>query len=175
MRLHRATTLVLVSLLSFTPFAAAQQDLDRCPDRETGQIRTYRNEKFGFILNYPSSFILDPQSVPPNGDSARFSTASGAATAVVSVGRNLRNLRLRQLMEEDRRDILQNGGGELTYERIRNNWYVISGYMVGRIFYQRTMLLRDETIATLWIEFPREKKPCFEGAVTTMSLSFRER
>jgi hypothetical protein len=47
--------------------------------------------------------------------------------------------------------------------------------MVGRIFYRRTLLTRDGDVATLWVEFPRDMRPCFEEAVSLMSLSFRER
>lgn len=45
--------------------------------------------------------------------------------------------------------------------------------MVGRIFYRRTLLTQHGTIATLWMEFPREMRACLDAAVTTMSLSFR--
>jgi hypothetical protein len=47
--------------------------------------------------------------------------------------------------------------------------------MAGRIFYRRTVLTTgSKIIGSLWIEFPRDMRPCFEGAVTMMSLSFRQ-
>jgi hypothetical protein len=71
--------------------------------------------------------------------------------------------------------VIENSGGAITYTRIKDNWFVVSGFMAGRIFYRRTLLTSGSgVIGTLWIEFPRDMRPCFEGAVTMMSLSFRE-
>jgi hypothetical protein len=47
--------------------------------------------------------------------------------------------------------------------------------MAGRIFYRRTLLTSRGIEATLWLEFPRDMRPCLDEAVTVMSLSFRER
>jgi hypothetical protein len=166
--------MTLTLVIASAWLAAAQERPQSCPDPGSGQRRTYRNERFGFAMNYPSMFRLDPESVPEASDSARFWTANRAATAVVNGSRNPRNQSLAQLMEEAERDVLLNSRGEITYRRRRDNWFVISGHMVGRIFYQRTLLTRDGRIATLWIEFPRDMKSCFEDAVTMMSLSLRE-
>jgi hypothetical protein len=47
--------------------------------------------------------------------------------------------------------------------------------MAGRIFYRRSLLTTgSRIIGSLWIEFPRNIRPCFEDAVTMMSLSFRQ-
>src|SRR3712207_7218775 len=48
----------------------------------------YRNARFGFTMTYPSSFVLDPESIPEGGDSARFWTVDRRATAVVTGIRN---------------------------------------------------------------------------------------
>ncbi|WP_372616978.1 hypothetical protein [Falsiroseomonas sp.] len=144
-----------------------------CAAPEDWERRSYRNARFGF--DYPSVFRLDPQSVPAEGDSARFWTEDRRATAVVNAAPNLEGRTLRALLREAEGDVVENAGGEITYRRIRDNWFVISGYMVGRIFYRRTLLARDGTVATLWMEFPREMRDCLDPAVTMMSLSFRER
>ncbi|MFC7538205.1 hypothetical protein ACFQU2_16425 [Siccirubricoccus deserti] len=126
-------------------------------------------------MMYPSTFALDPESVPENGDSARFWTADRRATAVVTALRNNMGQPLADLLREAKRDVIEASRGTITYERTKDNWFVLSGYVAGRIFYRRTFLSRaGQVIATLWIEFPRDMRPCFEEAVTTMSLSFRE-
>jgi hypothetical protein len=165
----RALRPVLLALL--LPAAAAAQD---CPAANAPQQR-YVNERHGFAFNHPRSFVLDPDSIPDSRDSARFWTADRRATAVVIGSRNSRQRSLADLMAEAEGDVVQNSRGEITYRRRRDNWFVISGHMVGRIFYQRTLLTADGDIATLWIEFPREMRACLDAAVTTMSLSFRER
>jgi hypothetical protein len=163
--------LVLAPVLSpFAQRAAAQST--SCPD--LGRPRTYRNARFRFQLDYPERLALDPESVPEANDSARFWTPDRRVTAVVNGSGNLTGLSLEQMMREAEGDILQNGRGDITYRRRRDNWFVLSGHMAGRIYYRRTMLLRSGAAATLWMEFPPELRPCLDGAVTLMSLSFRE-
>ncbi|WP_237217317.1 hypothetical protein [Falsiroseomonas oryziterrae] len=144
-----------------------------CP--ELGALRTYRNEAFAIVMDYPAMFALDPGSVPASRDNARFWTADRRATAVVNVSRNRERMGLQELLRGAVGDVVQNSGGEVTYRAARGNWFVISGHMVGRIFYRRTMLLRSGAVATLWMEFPRDMRPCIDAAVTVMSRSFRER
>ncbi|HEV7265535.1 MAG TPA: hypothetical protein VGN83_11525 [Falsiroseomonas sp.] len=169
-----ALTLALALILEGRIPAQAQAQQRDCP-AAAGPARAYHNERFGFGFRYPPVFFLDPQSVPPEGDSARFWTEDRRATAVVNAAPNREGRTLRALLREAEGDVVENSGGEITYRRTRDNWFVISGYMVGRIFYRRTLLARSGTMATLWMEFPREMRDCLDGAVTMMSLSFRER
>ena len=168
MRLVRAGMLAVFVLPGVSSALAAG-----CAAPEDWERRSYRNERFGFGFDYPSIFRLDPQSVPAKGDSARFWTEDHRATAVVNAAPNREGQTLRALLREAEGDVVENARGEITYRRIRDNWFVISGYMVGRIFYRRTLLAEDGTVATLWMEFPRDMRPCLDPAVTMMSLSFR--
>jgi hypothetical protein len=170
MHRRRLGALALVLLAAATPREAMPE---ACPAAGDGRLRTYRNERFGILMRYPSVFALDPDSVPENGDSARFWTADRRATAVVNASRSKEGRELGQLLAEAEEDILRNSRGEVTYRRRRDNWFVLSGYILDRIFYRRTFLAADGTLATLWLEFPRALRPCLEDAVTTMSLSFR--
>ncbi len=156
-----------------TPPAAAQGTA--CPAAARAEPWGFRNDTFGFAFSYPPIFRLDPESVTERGDSARFWTPDRRATAVVNAAPNTRGVPLRRLMAEAEGDITHNSGGEITYRRIRDNWFVLSGHMAGRIFYRRTLLTARGIEATLWLEFPRDMRPCLDDAVTTMSLSFRER
>ncbi|MBK1659317.1 hypothetical protein CKO45_13830 [Paracraurococcus ruber] len=124
-------------------------------------------------MTYPSVFALDPGSIPAAGDSARFWTADRQATAVVDAARPAQRRGLDTLLAEAEEDILRNSRGEITYRRRRGTWFVLSGFILGRIFYRRSVVTPDGTVATLWLEFPRALKPCLEAAVTMMSLSFR--
>jgi hypothetical protein len=125
-------------------------------------------------MTYPASFVLDPDSVPENGDSARFWAAGQQATAVVTGLRNGDRQSLAAVLAEAERDIGENGRGSITYRRVTPDWFVITGYLADRIYYRRSFLARGgAVIATLWIEFPRALKPCLARAVATMSLSFR--
>ena len=154
-----------------TPHPVAAVD---CGAVRGGQPMQYRNARFGFTMTYPSTFVLDPDSIPEGGDSARFWTADRRATAVVTGIRNGLGQSLADLLEEATKDITENSHGTITYTRTRDNWFVISGFIGERIFYRRSFLSdRSRVIGNLWIEFPRNMRPCFEDAVSMMSLSFR--
>jgi len=145
-----------------------------CAAADDDRVLTYRNSRWGFAMDYPASFAFDPDSVPENRDSARFWTADRRSTAVVTGLRNGAGQSLVDLFREAERDILENSGGSITYRRVTPQWFVLSGYVAYRIYYRRTFLARGgQVIATLWIDFPRGLRTCFEAAVTRMSLSFR--
>src|SRR6476620_4461148 len=145
-----------------------------CEGLRESRLLAYRNPRWGFGMDYPASFALDPESVPENGDSARFWTVGQQATAVVTGLRNGAGQSLAEVLDEAERDIRDNGRGSITYRRATPDWFVLSGYLADRIYYRRSFLARGgEVIATLWIEFPRALKPCLEPAVTAMSRSFR--
>lgn len=166
--------------------AAAQTTEGELPDTQAlaaaaecgigrgAQPMQYRNARFGFTMTYPSNFVLDPDSIPEGGDSARFWTLDRRATAVVTGIRNGLGQSLNDLLDEATKDVTENSHGTITYTRARDNWFVISGFIGERIFYRRSFLSdRSRVIGNLWIEFPRTMRPCFEDAVSTMSLSFR--
>ena len=147
-----------------------------CPIPRAPRTLAYDNPRWGLVMVYPAGFLLDPASVPENGDSARFWTPDRQATAAVTALRNGARQSLAELMREAEQDTLENSRGSITYRRAAPGWFVLSGFVGERIYYRRTFLARGGgVIATLWIEFPRRMRPCFEEAVTTMSLSFRER
>jgi hypothetical protein len=163
-----------LSLAEITSSSTADGAEPDCEGVRDGRPLTYRNARFGFAMTYPSSFLLDPDSVPESGDSARFWTRDRRATAVVTGLSNGLGQSLADLLREARQDVIGNSHGVITYDRRRDNWFVISGVIGNRIFYRRTFLShRSRIIANLWIEFPRSMRRCFEEAVTMMSLSFR--
>ncbi|MFC7474737.1 hypothetical protein ACFQS7_10255 [Dankookia sp. GCM10030260] len=166
----RATAGLVLLLLLSTP-SSAQPGCEAL--RET-KVLAYRNPGWGFGMDYPASFVLDPDSVPENGDSARFWAVGGRATAVLTGLRNGQRQSLAAVLAEAERDIRDNGRGSVTYRRVTPDWFVLTGYLADRIYYRRSFLAHGgAVIATLWIEFPPALKPCLELAVAKMSLSFR--
>jgi hypothetical protein len=161
---------LLLPLLFAGPAPAAPPG---CPDIGEAQRRSWVNRRFGGAMDHPAGFVPDPGSVPEDGSAIRFWAADRRATAVVNLAPNREGRGLDALLAEAEGDVLQNGGGRITYRRRRDDWFVISGFMAGRIFYRRTLRLRRGVVATLWMEFPPELRPCLDAAVTMMSLSFR--
>lgn len=152
------------------PAAAAPS----CAGLRGGRAMLYENPHWGFTLTYPSVFALDLRSIPDNADTAQFRTADPQALAIVTALRNGARQSVAELRAEAERDIRENSHGSITYQRSTPDWFVISGLVGNRIYYRRSLLAqRGTVVATLWIEFPRELRPCLEAAVAMMSLSFR--
>lgn len=122
MRLFQAGALSLALASCPSPAIAAD-----CADLDAWERHSYRNERFGFGFDYPSIFRLDPGSVPADRSSARFWTPDRRATAVVNAAPNRDGRSLRDLLREAEGDVLHNSRGEITYRRIRDDWFVISG------------------------------------------------
>ncbi len=167
--LRDALSALLLVLLLRMPAASAQAA--DCPGPIVTPVLDWRSPALGLAMRHPSGFAL----VEAGPDTVRFASRDGQAVATVTAIPNGLGQRLPAVMAEARQDIVGNSGGEITYSRTKANWFVFSGYMAGRIFYRRSLVPADgRFIGTLWVEFPRAMKPCFEAAVTTMSLSFRE-
>ena len=114
---------------------------------------TYRSPTYGYSLAYPASMEIVPDSI----------------TALL----NNRGETLSQLQREAQQDIIQNSRGSVTYQKHGTTWFVLSGYILDRIYYQRTVLIQGSmAIASLWIEFPQEVRPCMDAIVTMMANSF---
>ncbi|WP_143020986.1 hypothetical protein [Belnapia rosea] len=162
--------LALALALALPAIAARAQDA-ACTVPAAAQVLEWRSAVLGLRMRYPASFPLEATGP----DTARFVSLDGQASATVTAIANGLGQSLAEVMREARQDIIENSGGEITYTRTTPSWFVLSGYMAGRIFYRRSLVSADGgMIGTLWVEFPRALKPCFEAAVTTMSLSFRE-
>ncbi|MBL6076886.1 hypothetical protein JMJ56_02640 [Belnapia sp. T18] len=158
---------LVLALLLAAPMALAQEV--HCTVPVMAPVMDWRG--LGLGMRYPSSFA----PVETTSDTVRFASRDGQGSAAVTAIPNGLRQGLAAVMAEARQDITGNSGGEITYSRTKGSWFVLSGFMAGRIFYRRSLVSTDGGfIGTLWVEFPRAMKPCFEAAVTTMSLSFRE-
>ena len=134
---------------------------------------TYRSPTYGYSLVYPASMEIVPDSISERGDTVRFEAPRWQVTASITALLNNRGETLSQLKREAQQDIIQNSRGSVTYQRNGTTWFVLSGYILDRIYYQRTVLIQGSmAIASLWIEFPQEVRPCMDAIVTMMANSF---
>jgi hypothetical protein len=138
---------------------------------DPGTQRTYRDPSYGVSFSYPSSLTLVPGS--DGVGTARFVTADGLVSATITFLPNNRRERIAELYQEARRDIVENGRGSITHHSANDNWFVVIGSVANRAFYQRTLVIRQNSIiANLWVEFPPELRSCTNSPVTRMARSF---
>jgi hypothetical protein len=111
--------------------------------------------------------------VSERGDTVRFEAPRWQVTASITALANNRGETLSQLQREAQQDIIQNSHGSITYQRNGTTWFVLSGHILDRIYYQRSVPTQGNmAITNLWIEFPCELRPCMDAIVTMMANPF---
>jgi hypothetical protein len=150
--------LALTSAFSFLPLASAQ-GLD---------WGVYNDEVHGCRLEYPLGlFSRDPEEP---GEPQRFSgddestyfRVMGAENAARWTTSDIKNKYLRADMP-----------GDVTYQRTKREFLVLSGYRDEGIFYTKVVVSDDQhTACILDITYPRSRKKEFDPIVTHMSYSF---
>lgn len=157
--LRAATTLVLAvacALVTVAPLAVA------------GELAVYHNARFGYSIGYPLEFF--PQGESENADGQRFLSPDGAAVLMVWAGFNV----LETPLHKEYKSALTDRHREVTYEVMQDNWFVVSGYEGGRIFYRKTVLGRGgDAYFSFELLYPRERRLEFDPLVKPVADSFR--
>jgi hypothetical protein len=153
--------------------APSRRDETEATPVEVTATGTYSDRRYGFSVTYPSEFALDRATLPRDGGSAEFWTADGRAGFTVYAAETTAPQTVSGLLAQARAAIAGQGGGVVTYVRIGDDWFVISGITDRRIVYQRTVLARGGRLAaTLYVNYPESAKPRWDAAVSLMSHSF---
>jgi hypothetical protein len=131
--------------------------------------KTYKNERFGATIMYPSN--LFQQTEPPaNNDGRRFVANDGAE--FISSG--IRNVLEESLAEIEASAADSYTGAKLTYRDRGKDWFVVSGTQEDKIFYRRSILShRKEILNTFVISYPAGLKSTYDPIVARMSRSFK--
>lgn len=133
-----------------------------------GGWRSYVNDRFGTRIDYPAD-IFRALPAPENRDGRTFATRDERARFYVFGQFNYDNLDAGAMMARDRS---LGDYGEVTYQRAGRDWYVLSGYNGGEIFYRKATLDPDTGIVhvfeTIYSETDRD---IFDPIVDRMANS----
>ena len=146
----------------------AQSSAQPSPTTEIWSV--YRNDRYGFRLEYPSSLFL-PESPPTNNNGRSFRTSDGRARLIAYASMNHEG----KSLDEIRSEYLESAGNlVVTYNRIVGRGIVISGESGNDIVYTRIILSAGaDVINVVEITYPTEWKELFDPIVTRISRSFR--
>ncbi len=125
--------------------------------------RTYTNARYNYSISYPSNLLI-PQGEADNGDGQAFRSKDGAAEMRVYGSQNLGG-GLEEAYAEAQ------AGKTVSYKIIKGNWFVVSGYNGGKIFYQKTML-KGDVLKTFSIEYDESQKSIYDKVTTRIARSF---
>lgn len=153
--------LTLSSLLMVSPVTFAEQT-----------YQTYSNSRFEYSISYPKK-LLFPQGEAENGDGQKFLSKEADASLLVYGSHNINAQTIKErYREESRGGTIENPTKVVSYRVLKDNWFVISGYISGNIFYQKTILNNDQ-FKTFYFEYPETKKKIYDPVVNRLSSSFK--
>ena len=128
----------------------------------------YQNERFNFCINYPKDFLF-PQPPPENGDGLQFQTKFGDGEMVASAGyahdQTISDFYLVAVEDAKKHNHI------ITYQLLRDNWYVLSGTTGGKIFYHKAVL-KDEVLHSLRFEYVDSQSEKFDVVIKDISIQF---
>jgi hypothetical protein len=150
-------------VLAATPIAQASE----IPRVENVKYERYHNSRFNYSLLYPTN-ILVKQQAPENDDGRTFNSPDRKIIMKVFGSHNAFNKTIQNLYREE----LNQPNQTVTYKRLADNWFVISGYENNRVFYNKTML-HEGNVLTLSIHYDKSLQPKFDPVVAAISRSFK--
>jgi hypothetical protein len=141
--------------------------------QDKGGLATYRNEKHGFALTYPTAqFIAFPSATP---DGLQFVSKDGKARLLVGTLSNFDGKKL-----GDYRNFLlaqSYPGANVTYAPVRDTWFVVSGVAKdgATAFYHRVNLVCGGKNINSWtVIFPdADKKAVYAPIIDQIHRDYR--
>jgi hypothetical protein len=168
-KLQSALALLVIAATCLTPDSAGAQPA----------YDTYQNGRFGFTIQYPTSFCWSESA---NGDGIRSAPGRGADFRASAMFNALDQSSL-ELFNAAVDEITEHRGGVVTYAVRLLNGFVVSGTIGDIVRYQRVIFTGahghdssnaiPELTSTFWAEYPTIRKGELDLVVSTMSRSFQ--
>jgi serine/threonine-protein kinase len=130
---------------------------------------TYRNDRFGTTIEYPTRFR--PGRPPENNDGLSFVAADGAKLSVWGSFNAMEHdvAGLEQFLRESR-----DAGEHITYRAAGKNWLILSGTRGERVFHRRHVFShRNEIVNAFEISYPSGRATSYDPIVARISKSLR--
>jgi hypothetical protein len=137
------------------------------------EYTTYVDPRFGAAITYPSSvFVIDKGN---HDQFTKFISMDGLANFYLINMHSDPGWIIEDLAAEAEAAFAQENA-LITYRRMKNDWFVLSGFISDNIFYRKTIVSNDGKVtSTFQINFPKEQKPFYYDIVERMSWSFKPR
>ena len=138
---------------------------------EDGPWATYRNARFGTTADYPA-YLFTVRDVPPaNGDGQGFRTEDGRATLLIYGARNAESETPASYLAK----YVDLGGVTVSYRRVTDRFYVVSGTRGENVFYERCNFapVPQGVIDCIGITYPAEDKATWDPIVARLGASLR--
>jgi serine/threonine-protein kinase len=135
---------------------------------------TYQNDRYGTTIDYPDLFKMQP---PPDADDGRKFEAADGADFTVSASYFAATYFAPDLTVAKYHDYIVktlDHGAAITYETRGKNWFVISGTLGDKIFYEKHLLSHGAQMNEDFVmSYPASVKQTYDPIVARMAKSFR--
>jgi hypothetical protein len=141
------------------------------------QYKAYCNDRYGFCIDYPLE-VLYPQGESGSGDGQVFTSSDSEDSLLVY--RDFSDMTdpdtKFSLKTEYEQDVARMGSGpgkrDVTYKKLGKDFFVISGYMADKIFYQKTIITHGE-LATCVLSYRKSEKERYNKISEQVFQSFK--
>lgn len=134
---------------------------------ESFSYNTYTNARFGFSVEYPTTFTQGPE--PTNGDGRELYNED---SIIIASGSHINVLEDNETIETHYNRALENISSPIAYQRLGSDWYVIS-YKDGSNTVYEKAIIGEDIISRVVITYPSSKQEYYEPMVTRISRTFK--
>lgn len=132
----------------------------------------YLNPRFHYGVSYPAA-VLTPQGESENADGQSFASEARHAEMSAWGSFNAMDETIRsRFRDRSRSHTEEEPDRRVTYRRVAGDWFVVSGFRGGRIFYEKTSL-KGNVFISVELSYPAEDKGYWDSIVTAVSRSLR--
>lgn len=179
-RSGRAATM-LVFLIAASTGAGAQQRIGIAESGQPGMGWTnYADERLGFFLNYPAK-VFAPHAADPT-DSLKdrtdvrsgttFASRDGKAWLQVAAFANTDRVSLAAYKSRVQKTGYANA--RMTYERMSEDFFILSGYRGNDEFYERVVFSCGGRMINVWsLSYPPAQNALYDRIVEEIARTFR--
>jgi hypothetical protein len=134
--------------------------------------KDYCNARFGFCVSYPNSFKAQGES--DNGDGQEFKSLDGKVSLIVfHDGRENFYESISECKTESyRADAASDESKRVTYKKMGEDYFVISGYQGTNIFYQKS-IFTEVGMMTAILKYPVSQRTTYDPYCSKLFDSFK--
>lgn len=173
---------IVIIVITVTVFSCNSNPKDHTSENKTStaadssQFNTYCNARFNYCVDYPADLIPQPEST--NGDGRVFKNKMNEDVLTVFGTNNLdtdNKNALEKLYNDDlhrTNEFDTSRDRVITYQKLGETFYVLSGRKKDKIFYQKT-IMKNEIFASAILEYSDAEKNIFDKVSEKIFNSFK--
>jgi hypothetical protein len=145
---------------------------------QASSLESYGNGRFNFFAKYPSN-LFDDKYQSTNGDGITLKNKSKNIEVLFYGSLAVLNFNIKDEYKSHINYIKEDKNREITYKRIKRNWFILSGYDYSKrvIFYSKTYMINKEdngdVFITYRIEYPIKDKKKYNYLIKLINSNFR--